>query len=214
MKRALLVTGGTPVSKSLVEKFSHEYIICADGGLQMLSDYHLVPHLVMGDMDSMTEEALQFMKEKNIPHRVFPCEKDGTDTELCLEELAGQGVKEIVILGGVGTRMDHTLANMYCLVKLYRQGILATIMDDNNEILYREKGVYLLERKDKKYFSILSYFPKTVYSTKGMKYEVDRLTLTWEAPGHGVSNEWIGDSAELEIVEGGAFLFKTKDGNR
>ena len=64
-----------------------EKIICADSGADALVPYSIVPDMVWGDMDSISEDTKRFLTEKKVENRLFPVEKDMTDSELCLRSV-------------------------------------------------------------------------------------------------------------------------------
>ena len=140
MKKALLISGGRQVSKELIEKYLDRFIIVADGGARLLMKYGLGADILLGDLDSIGEEALTYIQEHEIKVKKFPAKKDFTDTELALSYLVDEEYKDIVILGALGTRLDHELANLMNLKKLYKKGIRAKIEDDYNEVIYVEEG--------------------------------------------------------------------------
>ena len=100
--------------------------------------------------------------------------KNFTDTEARIDILLERGFEEIVILGATGTRLDHTLANIFFSQKLFGRS-KATIVDNNNIIEYVEKGEYFFEKDEHIYISVIAISEEMIYSTYGMKYEADEL---------------------------------------
>ncbi|MDO5715119.1 MAG: thiamine diphosphokinase [Tissierellia bacterium] len=211
MRRGLLVSGGQSVSKEILMPYQEDFILCADGGLRTLQKYGMIPDLVMGDMDSMDEKSFQYLKKHHIKTITYPREKDGTDTELCLWKFAEMGMEEVIIVNALGTRMDHSLANMYGLVYLKKKGIKGKILDDHNEIYYCEVGEYKFSQNDKKYISFLPVTEQMTYSSNGLRYETHHLTICRPYAGHGISNEILGQIAIITIEKGACFIMLTKD---
>lgn len=211
MKKALLISGGRQVSKELIEKYLDRFIIIADGGARLLIKYGLGADILLGDLDSIGEEALTYIKEHEIEVKKFPAKKDFTDTELALSYLVDEEYKDIVILGALGTRLDHELANLMNLKKLYKKGIRAKIEDDYNEIIYVEEGSYDFEKTNKKYFSLINAGDRMNFTTKGLYYEVEDLEINSENPSRGVSNEMVGEKATIKINSGSAFIIQSRD---
>ena len=211
MKKALLISGGRQVSKELIEKYKDRFIIVADGGAKLLKKYELKADLLLGDLDSIDEETLCYVKENNIEIKKFPAKKDFTDTALCIDFLLEEDYKDIVILGALGTRLDHELANLYNLKMLYKLGVSAKIVDDNNEVIYVEKGEFEFEKSDKKYFSIINAGDKMSFTTKGLYYEVEDLEINFNNPSRAVSNEIVKDKATVKINFGSAFIIQSRD---
>ena len=211
MKKALLISGGRQVSKELIEKYLDRFIIIADGGARLLMKYGLGADILLGDLDSIGEEALTYIKEHEIEVKKFPAKKDFTDTELALSYLVDEEYKDIVILGALGTRLDHELANLMNLKKLYKKGIRAKIEDDYNEVIYVEEGSYDFGKTNKKYFSLINAGTSMNFTTKGLYYEVEDLEINSENPSRGVSNEMVGEKATIKINAGSAFIIQSRD---
>lgn len=211
MKKALLISGGRQVSKELIEKYKDRFIIVADGGAKLLKKYELKADLLLGDLDSIDEETLCYVKENKIEIKKFPAKKDFTDTALCIDYLLEEDYKDLVILGALGTRLDHELANLYNLKMLYKLGVSAKIVDDNNEVIYVEKGEFEFEKSDKKYFSIINAGDKMSFTTKGLYYEVEDLEINFNNPSRAVSNEIVKDKATVKINFGSAFIIQSRD---
>ncbi|WP_019138199.1 thiamine diphosphokinase [Peptoniphilus timonensis] len=211
MKKALLISGGRQVSKELIEKYVDRFIIVADGGARLLKKYDFQANLLLGDLDSIGDEALYYVEKNGIEIKKFPAKKDFTDTELALSYLVGEGYKDIIILGALGTRLDHELANLLNLKKLYKNGIRAKIEDDYNEVIYVEEGSYDFEKTNKKYFSLISASDKLNFSTKGLYYEVENLVIDFNNPSRAVSNEMVSNKATIKINYGSAFIIMSKD---
>ena len=211
MKKALLISGGRQVSKGLIEKYLDRFIIVADGGARLLMKYDLGANLLLGDLDSIGEEALTYIRKHKIEVKKFPVKKDFTDTELALSYLVDEGYRDIVILGALGTRFDHELANLLNLKKLYKKNVKAKIEDDYNEVIYVEEGSYDFIKTNKKYFSLINAGDRMNFTTKGLYYEVENLEINSENPSRGVSNEMVGDSATIKINSGSAFIIQSRD---
>jgi thiamine pyrophosphokinase len=208
--RALLVSGGRPVDKKIILKYiKNSYIVCADYGVKNFIDLDIEPDLVIGDLDSADRECLDYIKNKNINTLKLNCKKDYTDTEFAIDYLIDKGYDEIILLAATGTRLDHTLANIFVLERLFNKAKVK-IIDNNNEIIYAEKGEYFLEKNDYKYLSILALSDEIKVSSKGLIYEVNHSNIK-RSSSLGVSNEILENEAEIIIHDGKALIIKSKD---
>ncbi len=97
-----------------------EEIICADSGADSLLPYNIVPDTVWGDMDSISPETVSWLKEKKVSHKLFPVEKDMTDSELCLTSVPKE--KEILFVTSLMGRPDHVLSNLLLVMRLKEEG--------------------------------------------------------------------------------------------
>lgn len=100
-----------------------QWVICADGGSNHARFLGILPSLVVGDMDSIDQEELAYLEGEGVEILTVPPEKDFTDTQLALDTFRQKGIEQVVIWGGVGDRMDHTLANLLSAVSFVRGGM-------------------------------------------------------------------------------------------
>jgi thiamine pyrophosphokinase len=114
-------------------------IICVDGGAGRARALSLTPHWIVGDLDSICEEDRRYMEIAGVPFKTFPCEKNHTDTQLALGLAAGEGAKKVVVWGGTGSRLDHTISNICSAAALLTRGI---------DVLFDSPGVTVYLVKD------------------------------------------------------------------
>lgn len=210
--KGLLISGGEKPSKELLLKLCEksDFIICADGGLNYLVDLNIVPNILVGDLDSVDEKAKIYIEENSIEVIKLNPEKDESDTEMALKHLIDKGIKEINIISAIGSRMDHTLGNIFILKRLYNISVNATIVNDNNEIIYMETESRKIFKDNFKYLSIIPLDEKLIYTTQGMKYEVSDLELEFGST-QGLSNEIIKKEANIIVNEGSCLIIKSRD---
>lgn len=119
--------------------------------------------------------------------------------------------KNITIIGAIGTRIDHVLANINILKIALDNKIDARIIDENNEIKLLNRKTDIKKCKEYKY---ISFIPLTTYAEgitlKGFKYEIENYTLQ-VGDSIGVSNEQILDIAQVDINNGILIMIKSKD---
>jgi len=67
MRAIIFANGVIPELKNVSQLISDtDFIVSADGGLRYIRALDLTPELIVGDLDSVSPEDLQFVKEKNI----------------------------------------------------------------------------------------------------------------------------------------------------
>ena len=113
--KALIITGGDVDYKFQITK-DYDIVIAVDGGLAAVDRMGLKPDVILGDFDTVAPDILHKYEEKDGIKivRLVP-EKDDTDTESAVRYAMKHGVTEIDVLGGTGSRFDHTYANMFLL---------------------------------------------------------------------------------------------------
>lgn len=208
--RGIVVSAGNKVSEEILKKYLNDsYIVCCDGGIKNFYELNVLPNLIVGDFDSIDETGRKFIEDNNIEKNVYNTVKNFTDTEAAIEILLEREFEEIVIFGATGTRLDHTLANIFLLQKLFGKS-KAIMVDNNNIIEYVEKGEYFFEKDEHTYISVVAISEEMIYSTYGMEYEADELKiLTSEI--RGVSNELKGDTGKIIVHEGRGFIIRSID---
>ena len=134
--RALIVLGGDAPGSELLERCmqTSDLTIAADRGLCAFVGTELLPDLLLGDMDSVSADVLA-RYEGRVPTRRLGCIKDDTDGVDALDYAIEQGAQEITLLGALGGRLDHALANLMLLVRASRHGVRAQIVDERVRIV-------------------------------------------------------------------------------
>lgn len=213
--KTLIVSGGNVEEELLNEIYSNykfDNIIASDRGLEALDKQGITPNYIIGDFDSIDRKILdKYINNKNIKIRRLNPEKDYTDTHMALKLGVEIESKEIIILGGLGTRIDHMLANIHILKETLENGIECKIVDSRNEIQLINKKTILKIDKNYKYISLIPLTTKVEGITlKGLKYPLSNATLEI---GHsiGVSNEQLEDNAIIDLKAGILILIKSKD---
>ncbi len=116
-----------------------DYYIYCDAGLKHQEKLGVWPDLIIGDFDSYAkaemEQKYQCVGVASMPADantaacgdapeliVLPCEKDDTDTVFAVKEALRRGFADFLLVGVIGQRLDHTLANVSILYMLYERG--------------------------------------------------------------------------------------------
>ena len=188
-------------------------IIAGDRGLEALYQLKIIPNHVVGDFDSVSPEILEFYKRQpQIIFHTFNSEKDNTDTDIALKLAIQMKSSKITILGALGKRMDHALANIHILKDALEANIPCQIIDKHNRIYLINKQVEL--EKDKVYGKYISLVPLTStvegLTLTGFKYPLNKYNLPI-GTSLGISNEMIEDIAHIEMEKGILIVIESKD---
>ena len=187
------------------------FLICADSGGTVARQWGLTPDVLLGDMDSITTEDLQFWQEKGIPIQHYPSAKDETDLELALTLALERGYQDLTILGGLGGRLDQTFGNLALLAlpTLLKPSITVRIVGEAEEI-------YLLQGPC--HFNLngtigesVSLLPATASAqgirTTNMRYPLHDETLFFGTT-RGMSNVITGNPAQVSLESGLLYLIR------
>ena len=188
-------------------------VIAGDRGLEVLYQLKIIPNHVVGDFDSVSPEILEFYKKQpKIIFHTYNAEKDNTDTDIALKLAIQIKSSEITILGALGKRMDHAIANIHILKDALGANIPCQILDEHNRI-YLVNTEKTLE-KDKVYGKYISLIPLTStvegLTLKGFKYPLNKYNLPIGI-SLGISNEIIEDIAHIEMEKGILIVIESKD---
>ena len=202
MKKALIVAAGNTDGITIDENY--DMVIAADGGYDKALALGLKADLFIGDMDSVKSE---FFETETIKLQV---EKDFTDTEAAIEKAIELGFGYIDIIGAIGSRFDHSMANA-CLLKKYAgTDVGIRILDSHNEI-FAVKGESIITGRKGETLSLIP-LDNTVsgVTLKGFYYPLENAcikigtTLT-------VSNVITEDKAKIHIEEGVVLAIIARD---
>lgn len=215
---AILVSGGPSPQPSLLcglrAQLPHARFLCADVGADLCRAAGVVPDGIVGDMDSLTAKTRNWLEDMKVPEVVYPAEKDDSDQALAVMTLFEGGAEEIVVVGGLGGRMDHALANMMQLVAFGRAGKSLVYWDDSNRVRYVGVGAHTLENCDG-YIGIVPFSDAGMtLSIKGLHYTLDHFTVPF-GETRLVSNVF-DEAAEATITihQGDGVLVRCHDGCR
>ncbi|MBQ2888163.1 MAG: thiamine diphosphokinase [Firmicutes bacterium] len=129
---AVVVLGGARPQAAWLAAYlkSASHLAAADAGAAAVLAAGRVPHLLVGDFDSLTEPLLTECRSAGAEIITLPAAKDLTDGEFLLDLLVGRGLRRLLVLGALGGRTDHLLANIGCAEKLARQGVCVMLAHD------------------------------------------------------------------------------------
>jgi thiamine pyrophosphokinase len=209
---ALIVCSGSIMDYSHYKKYFEKakYVICVDGGAKHIREMGIVPNVLIGDLDSISDVDFQYLKDKKVETIKYPSQKDMTDAEIAVDFAADKGFEEIIIIGGIGTRLDHSLANVLLLKKLLDKGIKGILLNENNEITLIKDKIEIEKEKGVK----LSLLPLSGVvegiTTKGLYYPLNNEDIEIGS-SRGVSNEFKDEVAEVSIKSGILIVIKSRD---
>lgn len=190
------IFGAGEFSENSFAPLKDDFIIAADGGYRHIQKLRIEPHLVLGDFDSLG----YIPQDEN----VFACkaEKDDTDTMLAVRAGFERGYSDFIIFGGLGGRLDHTMANLQALVFISRSG-------GTGQLINRGQTVTAITNSqlnfDSNMSGIISVFcsgnrAEGVFLT-GLKYPLINAVLTDDMP-LGISNEFTGTKSSVRVENG------------
>lgn len=228
---AYILTGGNVWLKNLkTTREEGDIVIAADSGYKNAKALGLTVDALIGDMDSINKVP----ETGNMEIIRLPEEKDVTDTQAAVALALDRGADDICIIGGIGSRLDHTLSNLSILediegyysaplgkrrrflglnkqMRLARQ-INATITNGFNRVRFlRDNSAIIPKNPYFRYISIICA-EETAKGVciDGVKYPLQNATLS-RRNQYAVSNEISGNCAFVSVQKGAIYVIESYD---
>ena len=204
--------------------FAFEYLksldcgwwIGVDSGLRAMKKLGIIPNLAVGDFDSVDEETLAYFRSiRFIDWEEYPAEKDETDIELAVRRAVAMGPERITVLGGTGTRIDHTCGALKTMKIALDAGIDMEIVDPWQR-MYLIRGEHMLRREALfgPYISFLPFGgPAAGVTLEGFRYGLEDADLDFW-PTLTVSNEPAADVMHVRVRDGVLLCVEASDERR
>jgi len=203
MAKILIIGNGTITNKDFVNTYviESDIIIAADGGANHCLAFDIQPHHVIGDFDSITQKA----KNKFSDILQKDDSQQSTDMMKALKLAIKLHATHITILGGIGKRLDHTLANLLLLATM---PIYTELVDESTTSIVISKPYTFLGKKGD-IISIFALTNVTSLSYKGLKYKVTNKNVS--AGWIGSSNEFSENKATISLKSGKVLVIRPRE---
>ena len=173
-----------------------DFVIAADGGCDYLQMHGVVADLAIGDFDSCVSSV------RGLETVTLPCEKDSTDLAEALRVGFLRGFRVFHIYGGVGGRIEHTIANIQSIAELAVKGGQGFLFGRDSVITAINNGTISFNANAKGYVSVFAHSDEARgVCESGLKYPLDNAVLYNTNP-IGVSNEFIGLPSSISVSDG------------
>ena len=206
LDRICHIAGAAEVNEAVTVKRPGDFVIAADGGLALLKRLQVEPDLILGDFDSLgaVPEGGNVLR--------YPSEKDDTDMLLAVREGLSRGYRVFSMTGGLGGRLDHTLANIQTLLFIARSGGIGFLHGDGTVVTAVRNGCLRFPAGRSGPVSVFCAGDRAEGVTeRGLLYRLDGAVLTNDRP-LGVSNEFTGAAAEIAVKNGELVIVWREDG--
>lgn len=206
MKKCIILANGKPPKKKVISFFQardFKTLICADGGANSALKMKLVPDVIIGDLDSISSEAL---KKFRITSKIIQLKRqDDTDVEKCLKYTIHKKYDEALLVGATGNRLDHTFCNLGIVLKFFPKINIALIAEDSFLKPYRDN--VKLKTFPGETISLYGFNRKTKILSMGLKYSLKNIPLPF-GERESTSNNATGEKVELNITGGVVFVIR------
>lgn len=174
-----------------------DFVIACDAGYNHAKAANAVPDIIIGDFDSCALDLPAEIKTIRVN-----AEKDDTDTMLAVKYGLQHGFTDFLLLGALGGRLDHQLANISAAAYIAESGGRCQIYDKTCELHAFRNGELVIRNKKGAIASVFAYTDHAYgVSLDGMKYILKDAALKNTFP-LGVSNEITADVAKVAVASG------------
>ena len=177
-------------------------VIAVDGGFAHLEGIGRQPDMAIGDFDSLgyIPTGLRVLR--------FSAHKDKSDMELALERARSSHVDAVFVFGGLGGRLDHTLANLQLFARFNEEGTSITAIDAASAIFFLTgPDIFEAEAREAGTVSVFSMNDEVEgLFERGLEWELDDVRLT-NRTSLGLSNELKGEAVMIGVEKGTIAIF-------
>ena len=201
--RAVIFLNGTFASTgaSTYIPDANDLVIAVDGGIRHPRLLGVTPDILIGDLDSIDPEDLEWCQSQQVEIRKYPKEKDETDFELALDHAIVSVAGAVTVFGALGGRIDHALANIGLLSDPRYAGREINIIADRETMFFIHRKA-VITGKEGQTLSLIPWGEQvTGVTTTGMQYPLKNETL-YPYRSRGISNVVVSGSAIIEFKEG------------
>lgn len=199
-RRALVIaTGADP--EAVASAGLADLVVCADGGLDVALAAGRPVDVVVGDLDSVTADAIDAATDAGTVFVRHPADKDESDLELALQHAVDAGADEITVVLAAGGRPDHQLANLLVLgsPRWADAVIEATVGLDRAWVVREPRRIPVGEGAALSLHAIGG--PAVGVRTQGLTYELADETLD-PLTARGISNLALSSAPTIGCREG------------
>lgn len=204
MSKIILIANGSDFLLNnliKIKSLGYNKIACADGGANLCLKYQIIPDYIIGDLDSISNDALDFFKDKSKIVRYK--RQNDTDVEKALKFLIKNKFDDIVLFSATGDRLDHSIGILSILLKFAPFCKISMVHLTN--ILYVLTGKIEFNATKGEIISIFAFNSYTKITSKGLKYRLRNETLTF-GERESISNVASDKFVRLDIKNGYIFL--------
>ncbi len=188
-----------------------DFIIAADGGSKYIQKMGMLPDVLIGDLDSTSREFIELVTKAGKKIHQYPTAKDTSDLEIAIQYAIALQPQKIIIVGGLGGRVDHLLANVM-LLQRYRNENLVISMDDGTVEMQLVMGKLAINGAAGDIVSLIPLSEQVVgIVTENLEFPLKSETLMI-GESRGISNVMLSDNANVLINSGVLLCIHTRIG--
>jgi len=213
--RAIIFANGNASDPEIVRHWTaqSDLIIAADGGTRHALSVGVLPHVVIGYLDSLAEADRAQLDRSGVQLIVYPTHKDYTDLELALRHARKQHATEIVIFSALGGRWDQSLANLMLLTLPELAQIPTRIVDHHLSIQVIRDRAEITGRAGDTLSLIALKGDAHGVTIEGCEYPLNDATLPFGST-LGISNVLTQNTAKITVKQGQILALQAQSARR
>lgn len=196
MRNRCVIISGSPAFSGYEPQEGDLVIGCDAGYLHALAA-GIEPAVFVGDFDSCPRAAVHAAEIVEAPSA-----KDDTDTMLAIKYALQKGLRDFLLLGATGGRLDHQTANLCACAYIAEHCGTCEMRDASNTVFAIKNSRLVLEKRQHCAVSVFA-FSQTAAGVDliGLKYPLENAVLENVFP-RGVSNEFAAEQAVVQVRDG------------
>lgn len=197
-RRAWVFAGGEFSAQSIpgTELRADDIYVCVDRGVEHCLAANLQPHIVIGDLDSVSADVLNDSRLDDVPRQIHPSRKAASDLQITLEWLERDPPDEVILLGVSGGRTDHMLFNWMLPLLTHWSFSLQFIDSTTRAYLLTDTQPWEIAIPCGLTVSLLPLSTVTGVTTMGLQYPLSDATIQ---PGSTLGLSNIADAPSFTV---------------
>jgi thiamine pyrophosphokinase len=154
-----------------------EIVIAVDQGLDRALEAGIVPDIVAGDLDSLSDSGIAWLEKHSLEVEVIKAQarKDFSDLDLALRVCAEKGLTSVDLHGFIGGRLDHQLVVIGVCTR-YATDLSIEITDVDQRALFLIARQSMTVARDS-LFSVIAIEGSAKVSIVGARYPLSNHLL-------------------------------------
>lgn len=204
MSKILIIGNARPEDlakwSELIEK--SDLIIACDGAMKNCAESSVAVDFLIGDMDSISDETLQYAESKNT-EIIKILDQQNNDLSKAISFAQNLSPQSIDIIGVDGGRSDHQFANYFSLFECQVDTTLH--LDDCKVIPVNKSNPMIRSIELEKEFSVFSIGQSFGVNLSGGKWELNDAELSPSSVG--LHNVAVADNLIINCSDGNLLVF-------
>ena len=175
-------------------------ILACDGAADTLLDKGYTPDVILGDLDSLSDES----KLEFTDHIIEIPDQSQNDLRKAINYAKDNKIDDITIIGASGKREDHTLGNIFSLLDYKNLKIKLFTDTGTFSCIHKSQNIESFKGQQ---ISIFSPDSTIKITSNNLKYNFNNNNIS--TLYYGTLNESISDLFEFLISHGSLLIFQT-----